>query len=209
MAKRKRTDPTAKRADETDLQWRSRVARHQEVKRQFGEDIVTPEALAKGDLEEAIAPKGENRDKTYRRRSKSSLERLNNRGVITDRQLVAAREVAQVAERIEAEVGMATASMEAKVDNGAGGYDPHYESLHRVRMERAYSEWRKLLPMPRRMIIDMVIKDSKLAAIARSHNRGWRGAIVTLRECLDAWQEEKRRAFAGIDQADVDRRKVA
>lgn len=205
MAKgKKKHDPDAKRPDETDLQWRSRMARKQETQRKFGEGIVTPETLAQGGLEKIIAPNGANRDTTLKRRTASSLARLESRGVITSEQLWAAQEIALEAERLEAPLRAKTMGMVDRVDCGGSARDPHAESLHRVRMARAYSTWRLRIPLPRRMVIDMVMQDYRLAAIAASYNRSWRKAIVVLKYCLDMWAEEKRAAFDGIDQEDVD-----
>jgi len=199
-----RSDPNAKRRDETYLQWRSRLARQQETARRQGEDIVTPETLAQGGLERAMSPDQE-RARTYRRTTKSSLARLKDRGVITDEQHASALEIAEVVERIERGVGVASASLAARVDCSGGRYDPHMESLHRVRMERAYSAWRRALPLPRRMFLDMVTEDHQLAMIARRHNRSWVWAIRALKECLDTWPDERKRAFDAIDQDDLDR----
>lgn len=64
MARKKnRIDPQAKRADETDLQWRSRLARQREVA-EAKKRGPTPEAVAHGDYVEAtvLDPSGETRN---------------------------------------------------------------------------------------------------------------------------------------------------
>ena len=202
MAKRS-NDPLAKRRDETDLQWRSRVARTQETRRKVGEDIVTPETLAQGGLEPASSPDNE-RARTYRRRSTSSLVRLTDRGVITKDQLAAAMEIAQIAERIGSEVGVRGGAVAARVDCEGSGRNYVAEGLNRVRAERAYSVWRLRLPLPRRLVLDMVTEDHQLAAIAARHHKGWRAAIVMLKDALDLWDDCKRDAWKRIEQDDVD-----
>lgn len=202
MAKRGR-DPLAKRHDETNLQWNARVARAKETRRKQGEDIVTPETLAQGGLEAGYSPDQE-RARTYRRRTTSSLLRLNMRGVISDDQLLAAQEIAGIAERIGKDVGYRGMRYGGRVDNEGSGRDPVAEGLNRVRCERAYSEWRLALPLPRGMVLDMVMEDYRLAAIARQYNRSWVKASKVLKAALDHWEECKTEAFKTIGQEDVD-----
>lgn len=47
-------DPYTKRRDETDLQWRSRVARHEQAQRDRSEPLVPAEAMAHGDYADAF-----------------------------------------------------------------------------------------------------------------------------------------------------------
>lgn len=208
--RRKAIDPLAKRRDETFLQWRARLAREQETKRGKGDDIVTPERLAKGDLQPALSPDQE-RARTYRKRSTSSLARLCVRGALDANQLGAAQEIAQIALRIGGEVGYGTSSAEARVDCSGSGHTYGDEHLHRVCLERAYTEWRSALKQPRGMVLDMLTEDHRLAAIATRYGRNWKRAMEALREALNVWPQYKREAFQGITQEDVDRinRKVA
>lgn len=199
-----KNDPMAKRRDETHLQWRARVAAAQETARKAGEGIVPPEALAKGHLVEAFSPDQE-RARTYRIRSTSSLARLNQRGVISDDQHAAAQEIAMVAERIGRDVSVTSASYTGRVDCDSSGRDAVAEGLYRVRIERAYSDWRLRIPRPRGMLVAMVVEDHALAAIAARHGRNWRRAIVLLRDALDLWDDCKNIAFRRIEQDDVDR----
>lgn len=206
MAKRRNRDPLAKRHDENDLQWRSRVARASHERRVASEPIVTAETLAKGDLEPAFVSDAETgtRAETYRRRSTSSLARLNARGVITDDQLAAAQEIAIIYERIGADVAVGSGSASERVDNdgGAGSYGG--ESYHRVCLNQAYSRWRLKLPLPRALVLDMVTEDHQLAIIAQRHHKGWRKAIAMLKDALDMWADMKREAFDSISEADVE-----
>lgn len=204
MAKRGgRIDPKAKRRDETHLQWRSRLAAIQETERREGEDIVTKETLAQGGLVKAHSPDQE-RAQTYRRRSTSSLDRLNARGVISDDQLAAAQEIAMIPERISRDVTCKSSSYGHRVDCEGSKRNLGFESLNRIRLERAYSAWRLSLPLPRGLVLDMVTEDHQLAAIAKRHHTGWRRAVVMLKDALDLWGELKREAFDAINQDDVD-----
>lgn len=201
MAKARR-NPLDKRSDETDLQYRSRLAREQETRRKAGEDIVTPETLAQGGLEAAYSPDQE-RARTYRRRSTSSLVRLCARGVITDDQLAAAQEIDQLIERIGRDVAVRGASYHGRVDCEGGGGAYGGESWHRVCLEQAYNRWRTRLPLPRGMILDMIHEDHQLAAIARRYNRSWLRAVKTLRDALDLWDDMRREVRDAINEDDI------
>jgi hypothetical protein len=204
MGRGKKPDPIEKRPDETFLQWRARLARAQETVRRQGEDIVTPERLAKGDMQPALSP-DQARARTYRKRSTSSLTRLCARGVIDSEQLAAAQEIAIHCERVRSEVRMSSGTLSEQVDCSDSGKSYGAEHLHRVCMERAYTEWRSALRQPRGMVLDMVTEDHKLAAIAARYGRSWRRAIEILREALNVWPQYKREAFHGITQDDIDR----
>jgi hypothetical protein len=204
MGRTRKVDPLAKRRDETDLQWRARIARVQETRRNQGEDIVTAERLAKGDLQPALSPDQE-RARTYRARSTSSLARLAMRGALTKDQLAAAEEIGQVALRIASDVGYASGSVEARVDCGNSGRAYGEETLYRVQIEQAYNRWRLALALPRGMVLDMVKEDNKLAAIARRYNRSWGKAMEVLKDALNEWPRFKREAFDGITDDDVAR----
>lgn len=203
MAKTKKPDPLAKRPDETFLQWRARLARAQETRRAVGEDVITPERRSKGDLEE-VGAKEQGRHRTYRQRSTSSLLRLCARGVIDADQLAAAQEIAMHCEMIRREVRGSTGGLSEQVDCSGSGKAYGAEHLHRVCMERAYTEWRSSLKQPRGMVLDMVTEDHKLAGIAARYGRNWRRAMEILREALNVWPQYKREAFQGITQEDVD-----
>lgn len=205
MARGNKRDPMAKRHDETDLQWRSRLARMNETKREKGEGIVPTETLNHGGLEKASVEGDDGRRwDTYRRHRVSALKGLNERGLLSDGQYYAALQIARVAERLERNAGVSCASMEARVDCSGSGGDKLVESLSDVRLERAYSVWRLSLPLPRRMIIDMVTRDHRLKAIAARYNMGWPRASRLLRNALEDWADIYAAAMRNIDQEDVD-----
>ena len=203
---RNKPDPMAKRPDETHLQWRSRLARKQETERKKGEDIVTPEALRQGGLQErTIWHEGKAGAKSYVRKSRSALAYMRERGNLSDEQFYSAQRIAEIAEMIERSVAVGCASLEARVDCSGSARDALNESLYRVRAEGAYTEWRSKLPVPRRMVIDMVTKDAGLAFIAAEHNMGWKRAREILTDALDAWPGILAKYVKVIDQEDLDR----
>ena len=55
-----KTDPYAKRAGENDLQWRSRIARHEQAERVRSEPIVPAVALAHGDYSDEFVRDDDN-----------------------------------------------------------------------------------------------------------------------------------------------------
>ena len=205
MAKAK-TNPEAKRHDETSLQWRSRIAALRQHQRDKAEPIVSLETQRHADYTPEFVRHIETGTiaQAPRVRTVSSLAILHERGKLTDAQYYAAMAIASVAESIERSVSVSGASMEARVDCSGSGKDNHIESLHKIRLERAYSAWRLRLVVPRRMVLDMVTEDRKLKEIARSYNKAWPTALKILAQSLDMWDDCFAKAMRSINQEDVD-----
>jgi len=138
-------------------------------------------------------------------RQYSALADMHERGQLTDEQFYATQQIAHVAEMILRNGSVQCASLEARVDNAGSAKDVLIERLGMVRMEAAYSKWRLSIPMPRRMILDMVLEDRSLFVTARVHRMGWPRAKRLLRESLDLWCELLWKANKTIDQEDLDR----
>lgn len=206
MAKgRTKQDPLARRAGETIWEWRSRLAAQAEAEERRGQDTVTPEAKRHG-LTEGLVKDDEGRTwQSYRRKSRSALAYMRERGNLTDDQFYSAQRIAEIAEMLQRSVGIGCASLEARVDCSGSARDALNESLYRVRAEGAYTEWRSKLPLPRRMVIDMVTQDSGLKAIASQHSMGWPKAQEILKAALDLWPETFAKYVGRIDQDDLDR----
>ncbi len=200
-----KADPRAKRRDETHAQWQARLDAMLPIERETGEPILTPEALAQGDFEAAFVPDHITGQvtKTMRRKSSSSMARMHDKGEITGDQWAASQEIALVAEMIERSVSVRGASLEARVDGSGSGRDVLVERLHMVRMERAYTQWRQYLPMPKRMVIDMVLGDRELFVTARVHGMGWPRARRLLLGALDRWIDIRERVWRDVDERDV------
>lgn len=206
MAKgRTKQDPLARRAGETIWEWRSRLAAQADAQERRGQDTVTPEAKRHG-LTEGLVKDDEGRTwQSYRRKSRSALAYMRERGNLTDDQFYSAQRIAEIAEMLQRSVGIGCASLEARVDCSGSARDALNESLYRVRAEGAYTEWRAKLPLPRRMVIDMVTQDSGLKAIASQHSMGWPKAQEILKAALDLWPETFAKYVGRIDQDDLDR----
>lgn len=175
-----------------------------EFERETGEPIMTPEAEAHGDFDDVFVPdEGGQLARTKRRRSASSMARMHERGQITGDQHAAAMEIALVAELIERSVTVRGASFESRVDGSGSSRDALVERLAMVRLERAYSDWRRFLPIPRRMVIDMVLADRDLFATARVFRVSWPTARKRLIAALDRWCDIRERTWRDVDERDV------
>lgn len=200
----RKRDPRVKRRDETHAQWQARMDAMSDFERETGEPIITPEAEAHGEFDDVFVPdEGGHLTKTKRRRSASSMARMHENGQITADQHAAAMEIALVAELIERSVSVRGASLEARVDSSGSGRDVLVERLAIVRLERAYSDWRRFLPMPRRMVIDMVLADRDLFATARVFRVSWPTARKRLIAALDRWIDIRERTWRNVDERDV------
>lgn len=200
----RKRDPRVKRRDETYALWQARLNAMSEFERETGEPIITPEADAHGEFDDVFVPdEGGHLAKTKRRRSASSMARMHEKGQITADQHAAAMEIALVAELIERSVSVRGASLEARVDSSGSGRDVLVERLAIVRLERAYSDWRRFLPMPRRMVIDMVLADRDLYATARMFRVSWPTARKRLIAALDRWTDIRERTWRDVDERDV------
>lgn len=200
----RKRDPRVKRRDETYALWQARLDAMSDFERETGEPIITPEAEAHGEFDDVFVPdEGGHLAKTKRRRSASSMARMHEKGQITADQHAAAMEIALVAELIERSVSVRGASLEARVDSSGSGRDVLVERLAIVRLERAYSDWRRFLPMPRRMVIDMVLADRDLYATARMFRVSWPTARKRLIAALDRWTDIRERTWRDVDERDV------
>jgi hypothetical protein len=137
------------------------------------------------------------------RRRQSAVFRMVALGKLSLDDAASATEIAQIVEMIESPVSVRSASLEARVDQSGSARDAVVESLNRIRAERAYTEWRESLPHPRRMIIDMIVKDAGYVQLARAHKMNWRRARRALITALRAWPGFKMAAHRTIGEDDV------
>lgn len=167
----------------------------------------TPEQLLQSDFhrDEIIHIETFTRATVHRVRQQSSLRKLADDGQISEENYFSAQQIARVAESIERAASVRCASLEARVDNHGSGRDVLIERIGAVRMERAYSEWRLRLAVPRRMVIDMVLADRGLFQTARVHRVSWPKAKRMLRDALDLWSDMLARANHEVSQDDLDR----
>lgn len=195
----------AKMPGETHLQWVARVTQIEHAEATRTEPLVTPEAQQHATYELATVtdPDGATA-RTLRNRQMSAITLMHERGQITEEQLHAAQQIADVAERIERSVSTRAHSLDPRVDQSGSARDPGIESLSRVRMERTYSAWRDRLPTPKRLVLDMVMADRAFTRIAQRYNVAPSRAKRLLINALDNWIEIRAKVYRAVDQEDVD-----
>lgn len=163
-----------------DAKWRvaieeaKRELYHAQLADRYGHKQGTPETYA-------------HIDQVPARRRQGALGRMFELGKIDADEFAAACEIAAVAEMIESGVAVRASSLEARVDGSNSGRDVLVEALGRIRSEIAYSVWRKNIPMPRAMILDMVVRDLPYVAVARSNKLNYRTARKRLITSLHLW----------------------
>lgn len=138
-----------------------------------------------------------------RRVGHSAIHRMHALGKISSDELAAAEEIASVVEMIERAVSVRSGSLEARVDCAGSARDQLIESLGRVRLELTYRAWRKCIPNPKRMIIDMVTTNVPYVRLAASHGMHWRTARKRLITALRMWPQFKDDVRHFVDRDDV------
>lgn len=121
------------------------------------------------------------------RSQQGSLARLYRSGAIDGQQLDSAAAIAAIAERIAADVNVRTASLETRVDRTRTGDDHFFESLGRVRAEIAYTRWRAQAPGPIAALLELIVEDRGIAAVAQRHRIHHRKLRRLLLAALDLW----------------------
>jgi hypothetical protein len=124
-------------------------------------------------------------------RRQEPLSRMAKLGTISPDELAAAHEISSIVEMIERTVGMGSASLEARVDYQSSARDALIESLGRIRAEVAYRAWRESIPVPRRMILDMLLTNVPYVRLASNYGLHWRTARKRLISALRMWPSFK------------------
>lgn len=196
----------AKRRDETDAQWRARVAQaDMERVHRFGE-IVPDEARQHAEMDEVVVTHIETftAARTVRVRTTTSLDRMLENGSLSNDQLDAAEQIMAAIELIERDVAMRGARFDARVDCSGSSGSALIEQIAIVRLQVVYSLWRKRLPVPKRMVIDMLTCSGSMKAAARKHRMDWPRAKVRLKKALDTWLEIRDKVWSEIDHDEIE-----
>jgi len=176
--------------------------------RRHPEAAAAERALRKGHAEllQRWKHKNEGTPETHEqasRRNQGALVRLYQTGAIDAEQLAAAVEIAQVAERIAADVTVRTASLETRVDVTRIGDGGFYEKLGQVRREAAYTRWRAQLRMPA-PVLDMLVGEpvgfTVVASRYRIHNRKAKQLLI---DALDLWPHVLGAVCKEIDEKEL------
>lgn len=203
------SDPYARRHGETSLEWQLRTARQKANARDKGQPIVPAEVKRNYSQADVMHVETGTCAVTLRRRSISSLVRMHQTGRLDNAQYEAALRIARVAERIERDVGVRGSVGEHRVDCSNTARDKLVEYLGQVRDEATYNRWRRLIPLPRRMILDMILVDRPLATTARIHGKSWedrgryKGGRTLFIDALDLWIDLRERVGKEIDERDL------
>jgi hypothetical protein len=138
------------------------------------------------------------------RTHQGALAQLHANGTIDNEQLEWAAQIANVHRSIEADVAIAVASLEARVDHGRSGANMVGEGVHRVRMHAAYTDWRARLPMPKRLVLDMIVGEPiGYSVAARRYGVRHSRARKLLLAAIDRWPECVARAFRSISAEEL------
>lgn len=138
------------------------------------------------------------------RRRQWPLDRMHAAGKISDGEHLAACEIADVIEMIERQVGVRCASLEARVDYSGSARDQLLESIGRIRLEVAYRMWRRTLPKPPRLILDMITSTQSYVGIARAYRTPWRRARTMLISALRRWEEIREVVWHDVQRGHVE-----
>lgn len=172
----------------------------------FDEIRITlpPEAERHGDYAEVtVVADDSSQARVKRNRMTNPLLTLYENGIIDADQFDASTEIARIAEEITRPVGLRSASLEARVDNSGSAKNLLIENLSRVQLEATYNSWRYKLPMPRRMIVDMIVEQRPLAATSRIYRVGYRKARSRLIDALNEWIRIREEIRKAIDERDL------
>ncbi|WP_234780490.1 hypothetical protein [Sphingobium yanoikuyae] len=133
-----------------------------------------------------------------------ALIQLHRNGTIDKDQLEWAAQIANVYRSLEADVAVKVASLEARVDQSRGG-GRAAEGVLRVRMHLAYGYWRDMLPMPKQLVLDMIVGDAIGYSVAakrhRVHNRKAKRELIA---AIDRWPRCVAAAFSLVDRDAVE-----
>lgn len=133
-----------------------------------------------------------------------SLIQMERNGTIDREQLEWAAEIANVHRSIESDVTIGNASLEARVDCSGSGKDMAGEGVRRVRLHMAYGTWRALLPLPKQLVLDMIVGDRIGYTVAARRYAVWKGkAKRLLIEALDRWPECVDDAYRAVSDEDI------
>jgi hypothetical protein len=125
------------------------------------------------------------------RQRQSPLARMVKIGSISAEELASAHEICRVVEIIDRDVMVSCSSLEARVDHSGSGRNILIESLGRIRAEVAFQAWHEMIPMPRAMIMDMIVRDVNYRQTSNKYNINWRTARKRLKTALRLWETVK------------------
>ncbi len=137
------------------------------------------------------------------RRRQHPLERMYQQGTITLEDLAASQQIQSVVETLSRAASIRLGSLEMRVDYSASARDVLVESLARIRLEVTYSLWRKALPQPAGLILQMICSTYSYVAAAKHYSVDFRTARKLLITSLRDWQSIWADTCKTLDREDV------
>ena len=195
-----------KKPGETDLQWRLRIAQLDIDVRGADGPLITPETEGHGNYTETFIRHIETNTMAWTKRNQKSspMDVLHSRGVITADQLHAAEQIEVANSLVSGDVAVRGASLEARVDNSGGNRDLLIEGLARVWAELTYSRWRRAIPEPKAMILEMITGTEAVSRVCRRFNMRWSAARNLLIGALDTWIGLNDKVVEDVDREDIE-----
>ena len=134
-----------------------------------------------------------------------ALIQLERNGTIDKEQAEWAAQIANVHRSIEADVAVSVASLEARVDQSRSSAHLAGESVRRVRLHLAYRYWRAALPVPKRLVLDMIVGDPiGYTVAARRYAVHKRKALRLLLAAINHWPECVDRAYRRYSDEEIE-----
>lgn len=193
---------TATRHSAFEADWRKRHPARAREERGFRLDAADRrrDHAQRDRLQDAGTP--ETRQKA-RRTQQGAIARLVRAGHLTADQLGWACEIRAVSERIGADVGIGTVSLETRVDCGRKGDGSFFERLGAVRAEVAFAAWRDWLGQRALPVLAVTVFDEACRPAARRYGMRDTRLRELLSAALDAWPGFYRDARDQVSEADL------
>ncbi len=170
--------------------------------RDMGSRLSDPEIEARLQIKERWSHKNFGTPETWERDGlhTDALIQLQKNGTLDNEQVEWAAQISNVHRSIESDTTVKIASFEARVDQSVRP-PAIAERIHRVRMHRAYTFWRDMLPAPKSLVLDMIVGDTiGYTVAARRHRVHNRKALRLLVDAINRWPLSVAQAFSVIDQ---------
>lgn len=140
----------------------------------------------------------------FARRREGAMRRLYLSEAITEDQLGAAIEIAEVFEQLGRDVTIRTTSIETRIDAGRRHGDEFFEQLKQVRLEVTYSAWRLEAGAMIGPLLAVIAGDEGYVAVAARHGMGRAKLLARLQLALDRWIKLREHVKRVIHRSDLD-----
>lgn len=154
---------------------------------------LTPDVESQMRLRERWSHKAQGTPETHEHAAQvakrpGALARLLASGAIDAHQLAAAEEIALAYERTVSEVTARTAAWKVRCSGGRRGELGAIEGVAAVKLDLAYSAWRRDAGVHAPMLLAMIVDDVGVTVAARRYRMSTRRARAVLVAALDRWR---------------------